>query len=692
MSAPATRVDYTPLTGGLDVISGAMNVAPGLLSECLNFEQVFGKQGYRRIDGYERFDGRAQPHQARYWLLAFDAGGQAPAVGEVVQAGDAGGEVLDVRLDSGAWVSGDAAGVLVLTLVEGEFAAGAALTVGGVTVATVQSAAQPGSVSEAQHAYWLTLARESLRADITQPPGSGPVLGVAVYRGDVYAARDADDGLTAAVYKSTPAGWQSIRTGLLPGGRFRFEVANFSGAATAIALFGVDGKNRSWRWDGSTFTHMPSIYGTQASSTSSVEIGTGNKTFAIVESTRSWTAGQELTVHNTANAALRMTGKVVSYSAGSLVLNVAEIAGSGTHAGWEIGRADFRDKPYIVRSHKDHLFLAYPLGQLQSSNLGDPMTYTTTASLFGMGDEITGIVPLKGALLGVFCLNKISMLKGSSSLDWVMETYSSSAGAKHDTAHEMAGNAIFLDDRGLTSLQATQNFGDFEPSIFSRNVKQMLDVYSARIVGSRVAKTKFQYRLYADDGVRLSATVLTPDALVRPQDVAFTRQQYAHLPTCTAYGDMNDGSEGLFFGTRDGWVMREDVGTSFDGDAISAVMRLHFNHLKSPANKKRFRKLDVELESPGTALIRFLQQFDYSDGFYPASLTHGALALGGGGQWDASGWDTFLWSMPVMTKAEANIDGVGRNMGLLIWHESATDAPFTLQGLLLQYSILGMSR
>lgn len=687
-----TKVDYTPLSGGLDLVSGALNVRPGRLSECVNFEQVFGKQGYRRIDGYERFDGQAEPHRAIYHVMGFDSGAVELVPGDVVTgAGGAGAEVLAVEVEGGAW-DGTAAGRLIVIAISGVFALGESLSVAAQARAKVAALPVMGSISQRLHKPYLAMAREVLRQAIAVVPGAGPVLGVAVYQGDVYAARDAADGKTAAIYKSSPTGWQSVRTGLLPGGRFRFDVANFSGASTSIALFGVDGKNGVFRWDGGMFTQAKAIFGTQASSASSVTLGTGTRVFTILESARSWTTGQELIAYSSANAGNRMTGTVVSYAGNVLTLAVTAFEGSGDAADWEIGRADFKDKPYLVTEHKDHLFLAYPLGQLQTSNLGDPMTYTTTAALFGLGDEITGLASMKGSVMGAFCLGRVHTLTGSSSADWVLQPYSNSAGAKHDTVQEMGGNALFLDDRGLTSLQATQNFGDFEPSIFSRDAKPMLDVLTPKVIGARIAKSKFQYRLYANDGTRLTATILSPEAIVRPQDVAFTRQMYAHIPTCIAQGDMDDGSEGLFFGTVDGFVMREDVGSSFDGGEVAAVLRLHFNHLKSPANKKRYRKLELELESPDTVEILFRQQFDYSDGYYQASLTQKVLALGGGGQWDVSNWDQFRWSMPIANKAEANIDGVGRNMGLLIWHESSQDPPFLLQGLLLQFTILGISK
>lgn len=687
-----TKIDYTALSGGLDLVSGALNVASGRLLECLNFEQVFGKHGYRRIDGYERFDGRAEPHQARYYLLEFSGGVVEIGPGDVVSGADASAEVIAVDLQAGAW-DGTAVGRLVLILPLGTFVLDEDLKVGAVVSAKVQALPVLGSLSEPRDAEFLLLARETLRSSIAQVPGTGPILGVAVYRGDVYAARNAADGATAAIYRSGAGGWSSVRTGLLPGGRFRFNVANFSGLASGIALYGVDGRNRPFSWDGSNFVAMAPIYDSEATSATSLEIGTGTKVFASIDQPlRGWVVGDELLVHSAQDAGQRMVGVVTAYAANSLTLNVTQVFGTGTHADWVIGRLDFRDKPYLVADHKEHLFLGYPQGQLQSSNLGDPMTYTTTAAAFGIGDEISGVTSMRGAVLGVFCLNRVMVLSGSSSIDWAMETYSRSAGARHDTVQEMAGNAMFLNDRGLTSLQAAQSFGDYEPSIFSREVKPLLDAYTGRVVGTRIAKSKFQYRLYADDGVRLTATFLSPEAVMQPKDVAFTAQRYPHPPVCVAQGELGNGDEGLFFGTADGWVMREDVGVSFDGEEIYALARLHFTHLKSPASKKRFRKLEVEMDSPSRATLYFKQRFDYADGEYATGPSVPVESIGTGGRWDGSQWDQFYWSLPTSTRAEANIDGVGRNMGLLVFHVSAVDAPFTLQGLLLQYTLMGLQR
>lgn len=689
-----TKVDYTALAGGLDLIATALAVNPGHLLECLNFEQIFGKQGYWRIDGYERYDGRAQPSDGEYSTQAFDTGTAEIAAGDVVTGTSATGLVVSVTLSSGSWAGGDAAGTLLLTSVTGAWVDNGDIQVSAATKALANGATVTGSLADAAYTTNLTAARTALRNLIQKVPGEGSILGGAVYRGVVYAVRNATGSATAVLYKSTASGWSSVKSGLIPSGAWKFTVANFSGASTTLALFGVDGKNRLTKYDGSTTTFAAPIYASQGTSTTSVAIGTGAQTFTIAEGSRSWVATDSLTIWDGATAANSMTGTVTSYTAGTntLVMDITSVTGSGTKTDWVIAKSDFSDKPFDLTAHKDHMWLAYPLGQLQTSNLGDPMVYTSSAALFGLGDEITGLTSLKGQALGAFCRNRIAVISGSSVSDWVKEDYSLTAGAVAGTVEDRSGNALFLDDRGLTSLQATQAFGDFEDADFSRNVKPYLtNARLALAVAGRMARSKNQYRLYFSDGDVLSFALLSPDPVILPKYVAVTRQEYSHTVTCVFSGDMSDG-EGLFFGTSDGYVMREDKGTSFDGADIQAVIRLPFNHFKSPASKKRFRKLVLEMYAQDDVTVNFKQLFDYADGNYRSSVTQTADVYAAGFQLSVSELNTARLGVPIVTQAEANVDGVGRNQSLILWNTSASVRPFVLQGLMTHYSILGMTR
>lgn len=679
------KVEYIGFGGGLDVASSALAVKPGRIASGINFEQVFGKQGYRRIDGYERFDGRLKPSAASYFKLGYDTGTIAFVAGDIVTAGAATARVVTVD-------GTVASGTLILDNVSGTFADNAAITVSGVTRALVNGAISEGSGVDAQYDAWVALVRTQRRSLIQVVPGSGPVLGVAVYANEVYAIRNVADGSSATMWKSSASGWVSIRSGLYPGGAYQMRTANFSGASTTMALFGVNGRGRLFKYDGTTFTFAAPIFGTEATSLTSNTVGTGAKTFVVGQPTRGWVAGMALTIWSTANSANRMSGTITSYTSGTgtLVMNITSSSGTGTFTDWEMGLSDWNDKPYDLVDYKDHMFLAYPRGQLQTSNLGDPMTYTSSAALFGLGDEITGIVGVAGGVLAVLCANKIDLISGSSVTDWSKQNHSVNSGAIRGTVQPNSGNAVYIDDKGVTTLQATQNWGSFEPAVCSRDVDSFLRSLGAPI-GSRLVKSKFQYRAYFSNGTRLTGTILNPVATIQPNDIAFTYQRIEHEPSCFGDGDISDVSS-YFFGTTDGYVMQEDSGTSFDGAAIGSAMRLHFNHLKSPSSKKRFRKIVLEMSSAATVTINFKQHFDYSNGTFSPGISTPVVALGGGGAWDSAQWNSFYWSSPVATEAEANADGVGRNMALLFWHESDLDEPFYIQGMLLHYSIYGLQR
>ena len=311
--------------------------------------------------------------------------------------------------------------------------------------------------------------------------------------------------------------------------------------------------------------------------------------------------------------------------------------------------------------------------------------------LFGMGDEITGLQPMRGGVLGVFCETKISLLHGSSKLDWQMESHSQDSGAKLRTVQDSGGNALMLAARGLVSLQATQTFGGFEPAVWSRGVTPYINEHPSKPVASRMVQNKYQYRLYYEDGSVLVACVLSAGGIVQPKSVEITLNRLTHLPRCSADG-IWQGERIMLFGTEDGWVMREDVGPSFDGDVIRATLTTRFLHFKTPSNRKRFHKIAMEIASQNLSSLQFAQLFDGDDGAYNRSILYSGSTMGQGGLWNGARWDTFAWSLPLEGSIEKKVDGIGRNMSLILLSDSDIDEPITLQGMMVHYAILGLQR
>lgn len=77
------------------------------------------------------------------------------------------------------------------------------------------------------------------------------------------------------------------------------------------------------------------LLGTTDTSSSSVLIGTGDKTFTVTAG-KAFAAGMSVNVVNTANPANYMSGFVKSYSSTTLVVTVITTGGSGTLAAWSI--------------------------------------------------------------------------------------------------------------------------------------------------------------------------------------------------------------------------------------------------------------------------------------------------------------------------------------------------------------------
>lgn len=70
-------------------------------------------------------------------------------------------------------------------------------------------------------------------------------------------------------------------------------------------------------------------------STTSIAIATGAKTFTT-QASKLWVGGQYLQIASNASALNYMHGTVTSYSGTTLVMNITDIGGSGTHTDWNI--------------------------------------------------------------------------------------------------------------------------------------------------------------------------------------------------------------------------------------------------------------------------------------------------------------------------------------------------------------------
>ena len=665
---PNFKMDYVPLQGGEDLITPSLTVDPGRAYLTQNYElDVDGR--YRLIDGYEAFDGRPKPSAANYYILNFDHGATEINVGDIVTGAVGSGEALLIRHLTGTWAGGDAAGYLVLFNVTTGYVDNENLLVGAAVMATANGVESlNGADTDTLDSIYTISAIAARRADIAAVPGSGNILGVWLFNGTVYAFRNNAGGTAGAMYKSSAAGWVLCTLGR--------TVAFTSGGTTAIA-------------EGNTVTGAVS--------------GATGVVGRVILASGTWAGGD-------AAGTLVLTSQTGTFQAENLdvgaSLDLATIGGNSTattlpvggtyrfithnfggHAGQRrmygcngVGKAFewdgtvfvplttgmVTDTPTHIIAHRNHLFLAFPGGSVQHSSLpaapADPVfpykwSVVTGAGEIGIGDEITGFLSMP-TVMAIFARNSTYLLYGASSTDWDLRGHSDEAGAISNTVQKI-GAGIYLDDRGLTSLTATDKYGDFQANALSKFIEPYLKAVKSLVQSSARVKTKNQYRLFLTN---LGAITLTLDG---EKVIGFTRQAYDKLPVCVCSAENSSGDEEIYFGSTDGFVYQMDVGTSFNGNPIEATIKFHFNHLDTPSIVKRIRKITLELDAPIYTYINANVEFDYGETGNPGEFY---ATESPGGTWDISSWDSFVWNGRSVSSTPIKVDGNGMNFSLTIYH------------------------
>lgn len=668
------KVEYTAFNGGIDTTTPPLNVPPGMCRRAQNYEQDLNG-GYRRIDGYERFDGRPKPSDALYSILTCTITGTV-AVGDTV---------TDNATTSTAAVIAIVSGQLILTKVVGAWPAGN-LKVGGVVVGTFSAPPASGTASTSiLDAQYLNLAADAYRSDIGVVPGSGNILGVWVYNDDVYAFRNNAGGTAAVMHKATTGGWTAVSLGeqieftnanasvgegdtltqgvvtaviervvvesgtlnsgvnvgrlilsgraggnfaagaatstgggsvtlggaqtaitfATPGGRFEFVNGNFGGSQNAFCMYGCDGKNRAFEFDGTVF----------------VPIRTGMSS----------------------------------------------------------------DTPEHIAIHQNQLFLSFG-ASLQHSAPGEPYSWNAIigAGELAVGENITGITTQPGAeaggALSILSRNSTFTLYGTGVTDWKLVSFKNETGAYANTHQKISGRTVIYDERGICDLVTSQNYGNFEDATLSLQIKNDLTPKNNLTSASTIIREKNQYRIFFTDK---SGYYLTMSA---GKVMGIMPVLYAHAVRCACSAEKSTGEEVAFFGSTDGYVYQLEKGTSFDGEPMEAYIYLAYNFSGAPRQRKRFRQASFEVKGEGYSEMNFSYELNYGGtSLIQPSSTNIPIELGTA-FWDSFTWDAFYWDGRPIAPIEADMTGTAENCSIIIISNSDYFKPHKISGVIVHYT------
>lgn len=653
---PRLTPRFLPFVGGLDTTKQRLGVEPGTLQASLNYEPDI-QGGYRRIGGFERFDGHPRPSDAGYILMAtagtwaLEAEDYATVQGVTSLATG----VIAKRLDDQR---------LIVTKVTGTFAASEVLRVGPLTVGTYSAVL--GEINAAEDNVAMAAAAEAYRNDISKPPGEGPSR-VMVLGNDVYVIRQDSEG-TVAVYRATLGGWVAID--LLRELPFTAGTSEYT-EGEVITKGGVSATVRrvvlkSGTWSGGT-----------AAGTLIIDDPTGGEFTAGAAA-----GGGACTLSGASTQISLLPSTDLDYVRAAFINNQERIyACDGVNRPFEFDGTilvpiDVPSSVVPTCVESDEVTLYFGAGaEVFASSVGTPYVYSaiTGAAQLGAGATVADLLQLTGGqtrALFVGTTRGPKVLYGSNKDNWQLTSLGSESACEPRSAQAIKGG-MFFDAAGARSLSSTQSWGNFSYGLESQRIDSWLQGKSVQCSCLQADKTF--YRVVFSDGSGVVATLGRKSLQWMPFDYGILVKQIV----CHEMA----GVTRMFMCDDSGWVYEANVGRSFDGAEIEAWAMTHSINAGSVQLNSTWRSGRMEAFGDSSYTIRVQSEFDDGDADVSPgdaiTSTPGPVGL----RWDTGRWDASVWDGGAITTIPVGLRGVGSTMSVAWYSRSSVELPHTLTGL-----------
>lgn len=223
-----------------------------------------------------------------------------------------------------------------------------------------------------------------------------------------------------------------------------------------------------------------------------------------------------------------------------------------------------QDKPRHVAYHHGHLALGYRSGRVDISVVGEPWNYSGVdgASSWAIGDEVTGLLPLPGTILGIYGRKSIIGLSGTTVDNFATQTISPKLGAVEYTVADM-GFPVHANAYGIYTLSQTSSYGDYLGIPLSQQVSPWLRPRLVRsstsdreVVVAWPVRSKNQYKLAFADGYVLTMTMNYGNQSAP----TFSKQKY-FLPadSCSNIQEEPEGDPPYYIIDNDWWESEERI-------------------------------------------------------------------------------------------------------------------------------------
>jgi hypothetical protein len=303
------------------------------------------------------------------------------------------------------------------------------------------------------------------------------------------------------------------------------------------------------------------------------------------------------------------------------------------------------DEPRHVAFHQYHLALGYRDGTVRFSVPGEPENFDGLlgAAEVGVGDRVTGLLGMRGKALGVFCDGSIYTILGDNADTFNVEVLSPYSGAIEYTVVDNGGQPLYCDNRGISTLEQSQRYGNFVGFRISQKVTPWLlprmtrndDLFAldsgAGVVCAVPVRSKNQYRIFFRDGFSLTYTTMPDGSGAFTYGLYYLDETKAKYFVPFAHSSQvdTDGRERIHMAhysprstisTADSrYVYEFENGLGFDGDWFDWSYTTAFAY-KDPFRDNTIRKVNVDGLTKGASWATITVAKDYDEDSYSTTL------------------------------------------------------------------------
>ena len=348
-----------------------------------------------------------------------------------------------------------------------------------------------------------------------------------------------------------------------------------------------------------------------------------------------------------------------------------------------------------VQEFHGHMF--YSVGEFirfSAPNDAGVVTGSGGSGEFITGSEKTCLIPWRENL---YCLgnDRIGVITGNSSTDFTYKNVTHKVGTvSPQTVQEMNGDIYFLSFDGVRTIAGTVRNDDIELGAVTRNIPSIMETLAFRNSGRDVHAVSLrdtsQYRLFVGNSASTDEEGEGLLGGLRLNSSGALGLEWFNIKginaSCSDSG-LYLTEEYVVHGGYDGYVYRQEQGTSFNGANVSAFLRFPYWSIGLPEIRKTFYHGKIYIDSESQIDPTLGYNFDYNTTglIQPADIdlstgASGFAVFGGAGVV----FGTAVFGSAFPTDADVNLIGSGNNVSFTVTSDDILGT-YSIQSITVEY-------